>query len=409
MTQIKEEAYKTLYRLYFGGIKPLIVEKGDFAYIKDPIFGIKRNRVIAEVAKAMIGSKLEPDENIISKFCNFLLKNQNTDGSWNEIHPNYDQPSALVSSIIGETLLLEYEKYRVKKFEEAISKTKNFVLSQYKSGGFFLKSKNYTADHLNVDATCGAFLAMFSRIFEDDYCKKIAEQTAKHICKHQFSDGSFPYTTNQGNYAYAQTIPCIHYQGVTMYYLIKINDILQEEFVKKSLLKAGDWLLSVQKDDGKFDWSRSGLMFAYYLTGAYAFSYTSLVYISKWEKKYAMNGYKCLNILNQNEKDLVLRWEKDRWITFPFSLITTIKTSKIGNFPIKQKLFRFGYGLYRQMARRRFSKYLDDKLFVDIAKILNIKTSTIEPFSNFPDLFMTSEALDCISYSLSLKKRNFSG
>jgi hypothetical protein len=277
MNDIKENAYELVNQIYYEGVKPLIAEEENYAYIRDPILGIKRNRVIAEVVKAMIRIKLESDENIIDKLCNFLIKNQNTDGSWNEIHPNYNQPSALVSSIIGEALLLVYEKYGEKKFEETILRTKNYVLSQHKSEGYFIKSKYYTADHLNVDAVCGAFLALYGRIFGDDYCIKIAKQTAKHICDHQFSDGSFPYTANQGNYAYALNIPCIHYQGVTMYYLIKINSILPEEYIRKSLLRAGDWLLSVQKDDGKFDWSYSGLMFAYYLTGAYAFSFASLI------------------------------------------------------------------------------------------------------------------------------------
>jgi len=373
------------------------VEKENYAYIRDPIFEIKRNRVVAEVIKAMIRLKLEPDGNLIEKLCNFLIKNQNKDGSWNEIHPNYNQPSALITSIVGEALLLSYERFEEKKLENSIYSAKNYVLTQKKSEGYFIKSEYYTADHLNVDAACGAFLASYGRIFSDDQCVKTANLAAKHICDNQFLDGSYPYTINKGNYDDIFNIPCIHYQGVTMYYLIKINYHLQEEFIKKSLLKAGDWLLSVQKEDGKFDCSRSGLMFAYYLSGAYAFSFASLSYISKWEKKYEANGYKCLNILDQNIKDLVLRWEKDPWITFPSSLITTLKTSKIGDFPIKQKLFRLGYGLYRQMARRRFSNHLDDKLFIDMTKLFKIKSSTIEPFSNYRDLFMSSEVLDCLS------------
>lgn len=397
MNDIEKKAYELSNGLYHKGIKPLIVEEQDCAYIRDPIFGIIRNRVIAEVMKAIIISKLEQDDALIKKFCNYLIKNQNKNGSWNEIHPNYTQPSALITSIVGEALLLAYERFEEKRLENSIYHAKNYILTQEKSEGYFLKSEYYTADHLNVDATCGAFLASYGRIFSDDLCIKTAIIAATHICDNQFSDGSYPYTINKGNYGYIFNIPCIHYQAVTMYYLIKIHNHLQEEFIKKSLLKAGDWLLSVQEEDGKFDWSRSGLMFAYYLSGAYAFSFASLSYISKWEKKYAENGYKCLNILNQNVKDLVLRWEKDPWITFPSSLITTLKTSIIGNFPIKQKLFRLGYGLYRQMARRKFSIYLDDRLFIVITRLFKIKRSTIEPFSNYPDLFMSSEILDCLS------------
>ena len=397
MNDIKDDAYKTSKKLFFCGIKPLIMEKDNYAYIRDPIFEIKRNRVIAEVLKAMIKLKFESDENLIEKLCNFLKKNQNDDGSWNEIHPNYNQPSALITAIVGEALLFINEKYGEGKLEEPICRAKNYVLSQEKTEGYFIKSKNYTADHLNVDATCGAFLALYGRIFSDNQCIQTAVAAAQNICTHQCTDGSFPYTLDKGSYEYVLNIPCIHYQGVTMYYLTKIHNCSQEEFIKESLLKAGGWLASVQEEEGKFDWSQSGLMFAYYLSGAYAFAFASFFYLSQWEKKYRGNGQKCLKILNQNVNDLMLRWERDGWITFPFSVITTLKTSKIGNFPVKQKIFRFGYGLYRQMARRRFSTNLEDKLFLDVSKLFKIKSSTIESFSNYPDLFMSSEALDCLS------------
>ena len=65
MNDVKENAHELVNKIYYDGVKPLIVEKEDYAYIEDPIFGIKRNRVIAEVVKAMIRLKFESDENII--------------------------------------------------------------------------------------------------------------------------------------------------------------------------------------------------------------------------------------------------------------------------------------------------------------------------------------------------------
>jgi hypothetical protein len=404
MTEIKEDACNSLYQIYCKGIEPLIIENSDSAYIRDPIFDIKRNRVIAEVVKTIIRLKLKSEENIIQKFCNFLIKNQNADGSWNEIHPNYNQPSSLITSIIGEALLMNYIQSQNDDLKRSIQHACRFVLSQEKSPGFFIKSKVYIADHLNVDATCGAFLALYGENFSDDLCIKVAKQVARHIQDYQFLDGSYPYAINKGNYSYLLNVPCIHYQGVSLYYLSKIEEVIQEKWLEQNLLRGVEWLVSIQKQNGRFDWSKSGLMFAYYLTGAYAFAFSSFMYASRWDKKYLKHARLCLNILKRNIDTIFLRWEKDSWTTFPFSVPSTLQSAFIGNFPSKQKFFRFGYGIYRQMARRRFSKKPNENIFKNLTKILGIHSSTVEPFSNYTDLFMTSEILDCISYSLSFQK-----
>jgi hypothetical protein len=392
--------------IYNNGIRPLIEEKETYAYIKDPILHINRNRVVAEVLKALINSGIEKDEKIIEKFSNFLIKNQNTDGSWNELHPNYNQPSALITSIIGEALLLNIKKNSYNDFEKSIQLAKDYVLTQEKSNGYFLKSKENTADHLNVDATCGAFLAGYGKFFSDEHCINVARRVAKHVCDYQFSNGSYPYTIDKGNYVYIFNIPCIHYQGVTIYYLSKINEVINEEWLKNSLIMGTRWLSGVQKRNGEFDWSKSGLMFAYYLTGAYAFAFSSFIYLSKLENKYLANAKQCLDLLKKNTKGLILRWEKNPSEPFFLSIPVCFKTASIGDYPFRHKLFRLGYGLYRQKARRRLSMNPDDKLAKNITKILNLKTTTIEPFHNYPDMFMTSEVIDCLSNSLSFLTEN---
>lgn len=396
MTDDRTFAYELTEKAYKNGIKTLIVEKENYAYIKDPVFKIRRNRVIGEVIKAIVRLELEKDERIIAKLYRYLQKTQNPSGYWNEIHANYNQPSSLVTSIVGEAFILGIEKGFLKN--NNLHKAKDYVLKNEIKPGYFLKSKKYTSDHLNVDATCGAFLAKYGDVFSHEQSLKAARRASERIVKNQFDNGAFPYTTNKGSYDYLLNVPCIHYQGVTMYYLSKIHSILKDEFIRKSLLKSGNWLLSMQKANGKFDWSNSGLLFAYYLSGAYAFAYSSYNYLSKWDGKYTKYKDKCLKILDENIDSLVLRWEKDSWITFPLSIPISFKTSLIGNYPFKHKLFRFGYGLYRQMARRKISTMIDAKMFRILTKIMNVKTSTIEPFNNYPDLFMTSELLDCLSY-----------
>ncbi|RLI80096.1 hypothetical protein DRP04_08550 [Archaeoglobales archaeon] len=391
---------ESLIHRILGEVRRSIVVKDSVAYIVDPVFGIVRNRVNSEICKTLI--RLNGYSSLTEKIINFIIKNQNEDGSWNEIHPNYNQPSALVTSFVGEALLKAFDYFPSNKLGKSLEMAKDYVLSQEKTPGYFVKSSLYTADHLNVNASCGAFLAQYGERFSDNDCLKAAKRAARRVCDHQFENGAYPYTTDKGTYSYILNVPCIHYQGVTMYYLLKINKVLEKEWIKKSLLKAAKWLSSVQKGDGKFDWSKSGLMFAYCLSGAYAFAFSSFVYVSRWNSKYLKNAGLCLNILERNINGLVLRWEKDSWTTFLPSIFTALKTAYIGDYPLRHRLFRFGYGVYRQVARRRFAYTVNQGLFKFLCKTFKIKASTVEPSKNYPDMFMTSEVLDCLSYSLDL-------
>jgi hypothetical protein len=406
MDEIKEKALSLLNQIYHDGVKPLIEIKDNYAYIRDPIFQIKRNRVIAEIVKAMLRINIDPNEEIIDKLCNFLIKNQNKDGSWNEIHPYYNQPSALITSIVGEALLMKYEKNPSDNLEKTICDASRFVLSQEKSPGYFLKSIQITADHLNVDATCGAFLAAYVKKFSDNKILEVVKRTAEHIHEYQFSNGCFPYTVTKGNYTNLFDVPCIHYQGVTLYYLSKISEVIKEEWLNYCLQSGVKWLSEVQKNDGKFDWSKSGLMFSYYLSGANAFAFSSFLYAAQWDKKYLEKANLCLEILKSNTDHLVLRWEREAWKTFPKSIDDVLKTALLGNYPVGHRIFRFGYGLYRQIARRRISDQINERIFKNLSVLLKIESSTIEPFNNYPDLFMTSEVIDCLSYSLFPEERN---
>ena len=380
-----------------NNVKNNIIENNETAYILDPIFKIVRNRINAEFVKTLI--RMQNDNKLATKLIRYIVSEQSLNGCWNEKHPNYNNPSALITSIIGDTLIMGSNLLLDIELENSIKLAKNYVLSQEKDG-IFIKSESYIADHLNVDATCGAFLANYGKTYDDKNCIDKALKTAEHICNSQFSDGSFPYTTTKGNYLYNLNIPCIHYQGVTIYYLTKIHEVVGGKWLQDSIMNGCEWLNQVQNDNGKFEWSKSGLMFAYYLSGSYAFAFASFKYASKWNKKFLKNVDKSLDVLENNTCGLMLRWEKDNWLSYPSSIPTTFNTAFLGEYPNNYKLFRLAYGFYRQIARRRFSNELDDYLFKKLVSILNLDVSTIESFSNYPDMFMTSEVLDCLSYSL---------
>jgi hypothetical protein len=363
------------------------------SYLLDPVFGIVRNRVNAEVAKTYI--RLGQTKKAI-QLLRYVLTAQAEDGAWDEIHPNYRQKSALATAFIGDALVTAYPHFPQ---DTSLNNAATYVLQNEKKPGYFLKSLSYTADHLNVDASCGAFLAGYGNLFDDKKTIEAAKRAAEHICRFQ-KKGYFPYTTDKGNYPYTYNVPCIHYQGVTLYYLVKIQEIIDEPWLKKSIDDGTAWLASVQRDDGSFDWSKSGLMFAYYLSGAYAFAYAVFGSQSRRDERYRDNAQKCLSVINNNIPSFALRWESGNWMSFFVPKFITLKSAFLGEYPLGHRVFRYGYGSYRQIARRRYSEDpLHDILFQRLTKILHLSPSVIEASKNFPDLFMTSEILDCLSFS----------
>ncbi|TFG42376.1 MAG: hypothetical protein E4H43_03230, partial [Bacteroidia bacterium] len=166
-------------------VRQHIIVEEKAAYILDPLYGIVRNRVNAEVCKTMVRMG---DHSMAEKIITSLIRNQNDDGSWNEIHPNYNQPSALITSFAGDALLSAYE---ICPAEKSLQMARDYILSQETEPGRFLKSSHYTADHLNVDASCGAFLAHYGTKFSDDKSLEAAERAALRVCDHQ-TGGFYP-------------------------------------------------------------------------------------------------------------------------------------------------------------------------------------------------------------------------
>ena len=400
MKQQRRDVSSVVHGVYRDGIKPCIVEHDDCASIHDPVFHINRNRVVAETLKAVLRLNLETDVALIEKLLRFLLSTQHRDGSWSEIHPCYDQPSALITSIVGETLLVALQKDILShELTPAVNKARQYVIKNEKKPGYFLKSSFYTADHLNVDATCGAFLAGYADVFNDEPSFQAAVRASTHVIDCQQENGVYPYAVDKGNYSYTQNVPCVHYQGVTLYYLCKIHAFTKDERVKRSLLDGANWLASLQKPSGRFDWSQSGLLFAYYLTGAYAFAFASFRYLSEFDRRFIDQAERCLSVLvdMSHQNSLFPRWEEAGWLSLSRSVFDSVQTAKQAKVGMNQSLFRFSYALYRQLARRWYSETVNETVFNMVVSLLHLNVSTIEPFANYPDLFMSSEIIDCLS------------
>ena len=375
-----------------GAVREMVVVDGETAYIPDPVFGIIRNRVHAEVAKTLLRTGDDP---LAEPLLNYIVQCQNPEGSWNEVHVNYNQPSALITAFIGDALLEAADRY---PHEEALESARDYVIAAEKRPGYFLKSAQYTADHVNVDASCGAFLARYAERYDDRDARAAAVRAAENVVRHQRDDGVYPYAVDRGTYPYTFDLPCAHYQGVTLYYLAKVNDVLKERWIRESLTEGVRWLAVILCPRGQFDWSESGLSFAYHLSGAYAFAHASFIHASRGNGHYLEHAGLCFCRLEEIVRGgLALRWEPESWNSLPSSIADAARMASIGGFPARHRAFRFGYAVYRQIARRRYSETAETGSFRVLCRLLGIQTSTVEPSKNFSDLFMTSEVLDCLS------------
>ncbi len=374
-----------------GRVRDLAVVNGGTAYIRDPVFPVIRNRVHAEVCKAMLRTGGDP---LVEPILNYVVACQNPDGSYNEVHVNYNEPSALITAFIGDALIEAANRY---PHEEALTKARDFVLASEMRPGCFLKSSGYTADHLNVDASCGAFLARYAERYDDRDARAAGLRAAENVVRHQCKCGFYPYAVDKGTYPYVFKLPCVHYQGVTLYYLAKANEVLRNDRIDESIAKGVRWLAAAQRPDGRFDWSKSGLSFAYYLSGAYAFAHAAFIYAARTDERYREHAALCLGWLERNVDGLAPRWEPGVWSDLLPSVAATAKTASRGKYPLPHRAFRFGYGMYRQIARRRYAETAETRSFEALCRLLRVRPSTVEPSKNFPDLFMTSEVLDCLS------------
>ena len=389
---MRDEINEYLEDLYFKGIKPLIVVEGDIAYIRDPVFHINRNRVVAEVLMGLLRSGMEKDKNLLKKMFNFLKKRQNPDGSWNEIHVNYNNPATLITAICGSAFLLGEKKGLID--DPTIADRAGFyLLNNIIELGYFRKSEKYNADFLNVNATNGAFLAEYWEARGDEKSRNAALDAGLRIASQQWENGSYPYTSNKGNFPQHLIVPCIHYQGVTLYYLIKLNKILKDEMIQSSINKGTKWLASVQKKNGSLKWTRSGMIFALYLTGAYGFATSVFL-----DRKMTTHAKRSFNILKENTRTIANRWQSEYKIKLIINLIFPLRPLRIafiGKYTLKERIIRYGYSYYKEFNRLVFREKYNDRLFKLIIKILRQKISTTEPSNNFSDLFITSEIFEC--------------
>lgn len=400
MKQTNDEVEKVFLNSFTETCKCLKIDD-DVAFLEDDFTGVVRTRTTAELCSAMIKmQKLNKKEytEIIKKITNWLIIKQNKDGSWNETHVNYDNPSSVFTAICGLTLLeVNEEKLNIKIPKTVLDNAANFLIKQEIKNGHFRKSEHYHADVLNADAMISAFLIRYGVNQNNVKYLEVAKRGLKNIISQQKDNGEFPYGSKIVQYPYKHhlDVPCIHYQTVTLYYLDKCNNKIEDDEVKKSINNGINWLQKNQKITGEFNWKISGLNFALYLTATYGFA----VYL--YSKYCCTNKLLILNtirILNQQyEKGILLRWEKSSSLKMIVGILFSIKGGSIGKYPINFKILRTLHRIHREISRLKENKKMIPSKITKVKTGYSAILSTVESSTNYPDLYMTTQALDAMA------------
>jgi hypothetical protein len=391
------------------GVYEYVSTNENHAFVDDKISGVIRTRVTAEFCSSLArlpDSEQKNNFQIIKKITNWLIENQNTNGSWNETHIKYDKPSTVFTSICALSLLDLSESFPDLTIpDEVFEKAANFILEQEIYFGGYRKSELVQADILNADAMAASFLLKLGTKYSNENYLKAGKRALSNTCSHQFMDGAYPYggPFRAYPYKYHFYIPCIHYQAVTLYYLIKSTPYIKSEWLEHSIFSGTKWLLKNQKDDGYFKWKNSGLNFALYLSATYAFAIPVYQKFMSHDTNVTKLIEKSLNILEkQISNNILLRWEKGSLKSIIEGFLEAPKGGCIGNYPPSFKFLRTIHRLHREISRTKISDKITPSKLIAKPSGYSAYMGTVESSTNYPDLYMTTEALDAMSYSLQM-------
>ena len=403
-----DETSNITKQLLDGVMKQLTVTDED-AFVSDDVTKVVRTRITAEICSTLVklhSLKISDNQLLIKKMTKWLIDNQNSNGSWNETHLHYNQPSTVFTSICALSLLEvseSFPEFNINK--EIFHNAAKFILDQEIDFGAYKKSELVHADILNADAMAAAFLLKFGNKSSNENYIKAGERAIANVCLHQFIDGAYPYSGPKRAYPYKYHfyIPCIHYQAVTLYYLIKSALYIKSESLQHSILSGAKWLIKNQKDDGYFQWKNSGLNFALYLSATYAFVLPIYQNLLSDDTNATKLMRESLNVLKEQIFDnILLRWEKGNSKSVIVGFFEATKGGSIGEYPLVFKLMRTLHRLHREIARTKISSHLIPSKLISRPTGYSAYLGTVESSTNHPDLYMTSEALDALSTSLQI-------
>lgn len=403
MNEMTSKASQLTDRLLNGVMQKLKIIDNQ-AFIEDKVSNLTRSRLTAELLSTLVNLHNAGKGNhreIIEKLARWIIANQNPNGSWNETHANYNKPSSVFTAICGISLLDVKDLFPDFIIPDNLfENTAKFLVEQEIDFGYFRKSEYYHADILNADAMVAAFLIRFGMTNNNQNFINVGKRALSNICAQQFPDGSYPYggASRAYPYKYHLHVPCIHYQTVTLHYLLKSLSYVKLDWLEHSIQSGIKWLLKNQNNDGTFNWEKSGLNFALYLTATYALCIPLYQNFIKKDKKAEEMISRSMKILeSQMVNDILLRWEKGTTKSMIRGILTASSGGFIGDYPISHKILRSFHRAYREIARFKIANNITASKIANRNMGYSAFLSTVESSTNYPDLYMTTEALEALS------------
>lgn len=154
--------------------------------------------------------------------------------------------TALYSKVIANALIIAKSKGEIsrliKNWSESFIKAVEFIYWMIDEKGYWVGERAW-----NQRAAIALTLFTASKLLGLKRYADKAKIILKQILKAQLPHGEFPYAENSGR--------TYHYHCLTLHLLNQIYEVYPVKRIRESVLKSLNWLWSMQKNNGDFDWS----------------------------------------------------------------------------------------------------------------------------------------------------------
>ncbi|MFX0022747.1 MAG: hypothetical protein ACFE9S_10495 [Candidatus Hermodarchaeota archaeon] len=379
----------SIIRNYLIGLNSMLSNKSNIGI--DPNVSKDKNpQILANIIEISCLDSNLIKQSLFIELINNLISLQQNSGSWIEIHRNYYQPSALITSICVISLekalhlinsnLIEIQNYQAirSEIDESIRKGQMYVKKQFR-GHSIKKSELIRLKILNVNAIASNALP------------EVAPSLLKGISLYQKKNGAIPYSDpiRKHPFDYPLNFFSIFYHCLTLYYisqLIKKPHFSSEEWMIHSYKLGLNRLRSVIKKSGDIKWIESRFPHADYQNNTYAFILRLLfLELSQIQKN---NLYKRL-VKNISNVGLSYTYEIGKKHTLIFRLFFSIRYLFGDRLKIKDRVKRVLHSCYQEYART----FPTQKIHPSILYRLTKNSFSQPPPYNLPNYVVTLEIL----------------